>query len=198
MPHRSNLKGESPVDAIEQLETILPALDEIAGQVPLDELDNRTPCDKFRVRDLFDHMIGGASQFAPQLWGHPGGSAPDPATLRDDERPVALKRSLADLLAATKAPGALGRTVTLPFGEVPGQVLVRFLTVDGMVHTWDIAQATGQRYEPPEELARAVLATARDLIAPEMRDGDTFATQVPVADTAPAITQLVAFTGRAV
>ena len=77
-------------------------------------------------------------------------------------------------------------------------MLARFLTVDGMVHTWDIATATGQAFTPDETLATAVLGTARELIAPGMRDGDTFGSEASVPDTAPAIDRLVAFTGRAV
>jgi uncharacterized protein (TIGR03086 family) len=186
------------MDVIEQLETILPSVDEMAGRVTPDQFDNATPCANFRVRDLFDHMIGGASQFAPQLRGTEPTDAVDPNTLRDDERPAALKAALTELLGAVNAPGALGRTVTLPFGEVPGQVLARFLTVDGMVHAWDLAQATGQEYNPPPALAATVLATAHDLIAPEMRDGDTFAAEAAVGDDAPPLIHLVAFTGRSV
>jgi len=184
------------LDVIAQLDTILPELDHVASRVGPDQFGAPTPCANFAVRDLFDHMIGGAGQFAPQLRGAASAAATDPARLDDGERPAALKSALAELLDAVKAPGALGRGVTLPFGTVPGAVLARFLTVDGMVHTWDMARATGQRYEPPAELAETVLATARELIASEMRDGDTFAAEVEVADDAPAIDRLVAFTGR--
>jgi uncharacterized protein (TIGR03086 family) len=189
------LGGEMPMDVIEQLDVILPQVEATAGRIPLSDFDNDTPCAAYKVRDLFDHMIGGASQFAPQLRGEEP-KAFDPATLADGERHVALKEALHELQAAAKAPGALGRTVRLPFGEVPGEVLARFLTVDGMVHTWDLAAATGQRYDPPASLATDVLATAESLIAPEMRDGDTFAAAVPVGDDAPAVERLAAFTGR--
>jgi uncharacterized protein (TIGR03086 family) len=183
------------MDVIAQLETILPGLDEVAGRVKLEEFGNSTPCANFRVRDLFDHMIRGASQFAPQLRGEPV-VALDPSDLHDDERQAALKTAVADLLTAVHAPGALGRSVELPFGVVPGAVLARFLTVDGMVHTWDIARATGQPFSPSEPLAEAVLANAHELIAPPMRDGDTFAPETAIAPEASAMERLVAFTGR--
>lgn len=183
------------MDVIEQLEVILPNLADTAARVRSDQFDDATPCASFRVRDLFDHMIGGAAQFAPQLRGE--SPAAPPEGLTDADRPAALRRALDDLLDAVRHPGALGRTVELPFGQVPGSVLARFLTVDGMVHTWDIARATGQEYSPPDALAAEVLAAARDLIAPAMRDGDTFAAEVPVAADSPPLTRLVAFTGRA-
>lgn len=186
------------MDVISQLESILPTVNDVAGRVRPEQFDDPTPCATFTVRDLFSHMIGGASQFAPQLRGESPSDSVEPPTLSDDERPAALRAALEDLLAATKAPGALGRTVQLPFGAVPGEVLARFLTVDGMVHAWDIATATGQEYDPGDALAGSVLATARDLIAPDMRDGDNFAAETAVADTAPAIVRLAAFTGRSV
>lgn len=107
-----------------------------------------------------------------------------------------MSAALDDLLAAAKAPGAFDREVTLAFGDVTGEVLVRFLTVDGMVHASDLARSTGQEYAPSDELAGEVLAAAQALIQPQMRDGDTFAAETPVADDAPNLTRLVAFTGR--
>jgi uncharacterized protein (TIGR03086 family) len=189
---------EAAVEVIAQLESIVPSVIDIADRVKPDQFEEATPCANYKVRDLFTHMIAGASQFAPQLRGDAPVAPPEVLPLSDDERPAALRAALEDLLAAAKSPGALGQTVHAPFGAVPGEVLARFLTVDGMVHAWDIATATGQVYDPPEELAASVLATAHDLIAAEMRDGDTFAAETPVPDTAPAIVRLVAFTGRAV
>lgn len=182
------------MDVLTQLDKILPDVAARAASIRLDQMDNATPCAAFRVRDLFDHMIGGAAQFAPQLRGEPVPA--DVAVLTDADRHAAMKRALEDLLDAAKAPGAFDRPVQLPFGTVPGVVLARFLTVDGMVHRWDLGRAVGERYEPPADLAEAVLASARELIAPELRDGTTFAAEVEVAADAPAITRLVAFTGR--
>ena len=183
------------MDVMQQIDQILPNLTQLARKVGTEDMGRDTPCAKFAVRDLYDHMIGGASQFAPQLRGATPG---EPPTLTDAERPAAFERAIEELHDAIKAPGAMERTVNLPFGAVPGSVLAAFLTVDGMCHTWDLSRAMGVDYEPPAELAEAVLATARQLIAPEMRDGDTFAAETPITDDAPAVERLVAFTGRTV
>jgi uncharacterized protein (TIGR03086 family) len=180
----------------EQLDTIVASLTGIAGGVRPDQFGNETPCANFKVRDVFDHMIQGASQLGPQLRGETPDPVPDGLT--DEERLGALKTHLDDLVAAAKSPGAGDRIVQAPFGEIPGSVLVQFLTVDGMVHTTDIARATGQTYDPDPALAAEVLASAQQLIAPELRDGDTFAAETTVPDDASSITKLVAFTGRAI
>jgi uncharacterized protein (TIGR03086 family) len=185
------------MDVIDQLEIIVPDLIRTTEQVRLDQFDNDTPCAQYKVRDLYDHLIGGASQFAPQLRGETPGPF-DPSVLEDADRKRLVVRALEDLLDAAKSPGALGRTVSLPFGDVPGSVLASFLTLDGMTHTWDVARSTGQEYRPDEELAEEVLATAHALIAPEMRDGDTFAAEASAPEGADAVTRLAAFTGRTV
>ena len=182
------------MDVIEQLEEIVPTLSAKVAEVRPDQFDAQTPCANFLVRDLFNHLLV-APFFAGQLRGDADAAPIDGAAVRDDRRQEAVMAALADLLVAVKSPGALARAVTLPFGVVPGEVLARFLTMDGMVHTWDLSRAAGLPYEPPTPLADQVLQTAHQLIAPEMRDGDTFAAETAPADSS-ALTRLVAFTGR--
>ena len=183
------------MDVIEQLDEIISLVNKQAAQVEIGQMGNQTPCKDFAVRDVFDHMLGGAGVVAAQLRGVEP-TPIDPSTLTDRDRLEAFPPAMIDLLEAAKAPGALERQVTLPFGTVPGEVVARFLTVDGLVHAWDMARATGGTYDPSEETVERTLATAKELIAPEMRDGDTFAAEVTVPDDAPAIDRLVAFTGR--
>lgn len=182
------------MNVIEQLDVIMPAVGKQAAQIGLDQLGNQTPCANFKVRDLFDHFIGVGSNVAAQLRG--GGEAIDPSTLSDADRLDAVQPALTALHEGVRTPGAMERLVTVPFGTVPGEVVARFLTVDMLVHGWDLSQASGQPYEPDEAVVKLALQTARELIAPEMRDGDTFAAEVTVPDDAPAIDRLVAFTGR--
>lgn len=182
------------MDVIEQLDVVMPTVRTQAARVGLEQLGHRTPCVNFEVRDLFDHFIGVGSAVAAQLRG--SGDPIDASTLSDRERLDAVQPALDALHEAVKVPGAMERAVTVPFGTVPGEVVARFLTVDMLVHGWDLSQATGQPYEPDEHVVELALQTARELIAPEMRDGDTFAAEVPVAEDAPAIDRLVAFTGR--
>lgn len=181
------------MDPRTQLDEILPRLNALVSNLDAGQLDAATPCDNFAVRDVLAHMVGGATAFAAAFRGE---AAPEPAGA--DDLVAAFPRAMAALQAAINAPGALERTIAAPFGEVPGEVFARFVALDGLVHGWDIATATGQPYDPPAAVVVEVDAFAREAISEGMRDGDTFAAPVvPPADSS-SLVQLVAFTGRQV
>jgi uncharacterized protein (TIGR03086 family) len=90
----------------------------------------------------------------------------------------------------------MDRVLKLPFGEIPAPVFLRFLAFDLIVHSWDLATATGQTFAPPDELVAEADAFARQAVAPEMRDGDTFAAEVDPPAGASVLERLVAFSGR--
>ncbi len=181
----------------DQLDLVVPALVQVARAVEADQLDERTPCAAFAVRDVFDHMTGAAAFFTAQFRGD-AAPTPRPPAVTDDGPAAALVAALEDLHAATKTPGALDRTIESPFGAVPGDFAARYLALDGTVHTWDLAQATGQTFEPSDALIAEILAFAPRAIAPALRDGDTFAAEVAPAAGATSLERLVAFTGRTI
>jgi uncharacterized protein (TIGR03086 family) len=125
----------------------------------------------------------------------PNPLVPRPEILGDDPG-KAYDRVMTDFTAAIREPGAMDRVLTVPFGDVPAPVLVGFVAFDLVVHSWDLATATGQQYVPPDDLVKEIDAFARQVVAPEWRDGDTFAAEVaPPADASP-FERLVAFSGR--
>jgi uncharacterized protein (TIGR03086 family) len=179
------------MDPRNQLDEILPLLNELVAPLDATQLDAPTSCANFAVRNVLEHMIGGATMFSAAFRG----AAPSaPGEMAD--LVAAFPVAMAELRSAVHSPGALDRTINAPFGEVPGETFARFVAMDGLVHGWDIATATGQPYDPPADVVSEVDAFARQAISPELRDGDTFAAAVePPADASPLV-QLVAFTGR--
>lgn len=180
----------------DQLDGVLDTLGGlIAGTTP-EQLALPTPCAKWQVRDLINHVVGGGHLFAAAFRGETVDiDGPMPDLLGDDPQ-TAWKGAIADFDAAVKAPGAMERTVPLPFGQLPAPVALDVAALDLTTHCWDLAQATGQRFAPSDALVEEAAAAARMLISPEARDGDTFAAEVPVAADAPALDRLVAFLGR--
>jgi len=178
------------MDPITQLEQLGPRLGGVVAGISPEQLDNPTPCADFTVRGVLEHMISGATAFAAAYRGQ----APTDPDLSD---PLgSFGDVLGDLVAAITAPGALDQQVQAPFGEVPGETFARFIVLDGIVHGWDMATATGQAYDPPEELVKAVDAFAHQAIDPLRDGGQTFADAVePSADASP-IERLANYTGR--
>jgi uncharacterized protein (TIGR03086 family) len=175
---------------LEQLDQLGPALATVVGGIRPEQLDDPTPCASFTVRGVLGHMIGGATAFAAAFRGQPAPTAEEP-----DDVLAAFGPALGDLAAAISAPGALERTVAAPFGAVPGETFARFVVLDGLVHGWDLATATGQPFDPPETLVADVAEFARASLDP-LRDGDTFAAATEAAPDASAIERLAAYTGR--
>lgn len=185
----STRNGGGRMDAITQLEQLGPRLAAVVAGITTDQLEKPTPCADFTVRGVLEHMIGGATAFAASYRG----DKPAEPDLRD---PLgSFGPVLGDLVAAISAPGALDRTVQAPFGEVPGDTFARFVALDGLVHGWDLATATGKAYDPPDELVAAVDAFARQAVDP-LRDGKTFADAVEPAPGASPIERLANYTGR--
>ena len=181
------------MDPISQLDQVLPMLKDMVATLTPEELGAPTPCESFAVQGVLEHMIGGGSMFAAAFRGEAPPAAPpsgDPLVL--------FPKVMDELGAAIKAPGALDQMIDAPFGTVPGEVFARFVALDGLVHGWDMATATGKPYQPSDELVAAVDAFARQALADEMRDGDTFKVATEVPSTASPIERLAAFTGRTV
>lgn len=179
------------MDPLAQFEQLGPVLGAVIGDLRPDQLDEPTPCAEFTVRGVLEHMIGGATQFAAAYRGE----AP-PAPNFDD--PIAgVQSALGDLASSISAPGALDRTIHAPFGEVDGASFARFVVLDGLVHGWDLAIATGQDYDPPAALVAGASAFAEQTLDP-LRDGQTFKNAVEPTPHATPIERLAAFTGRTI
>jgi uncharacterized protein (TIGR03086 family) len=182
-------QGDS-MDTLEQFEQLGPVLGGVVAKIEPDQLDRPTPCTEFTVRGVLEHMIGGATAFAAAFRGDAGAAVPTGDPL------AGFGPALTGLAEAVGSPGALDRTIAAPFGEVPGRAFAGFVVLDGLVHGWDLATATGQAYEPPEALVAAVDAFAHEAITPSMRELGMFARATEPSAGATPIERLVAFTGR--
>jgi uncharacterized protein (TIGR03086 family) len=179
------------MDALSQLDELGPLLAGTVSEITPDQLDNATPCADFTVHGVLEHMIGGATMFTAAFRGTEP-TAPETADVLQSFGPV-----LQGLAEAMHEPGALDRTIDAPFGQVPGETFARFVVLDGLVHGWDLATATGQTYDPPDTLVADVQAFAESAIPP-LRGPGAFADAVEPPASATPIERLAAFTGRQV
>lgn len=180
----------------DQLAVIVPMLKQVGAGILPEQLDGATPCASFTVSGVLDHMTGLASAYAPAFRGDPSPTDSGPSTSGDNSLPARFQAAMDALLDAVQSPGALQRTIDTPFGPMPGSTFARLVAFDGLIHGWDLATSTQQAWDPPEDVVAEIDAFARQAIAPEMRDGDTFAEETPVAADATSLLRLVAFSGR--
>ncbi len=144
------------MDPLEAHSTAQETFARVLAGVASDQYGLRTPCEEWTVRDLLDHVVGGNNRTAA---GHPGTAVGDPELdgLVEGADPVELFRASAARAQSTfGAAGGLDRTYELPFGSLPGSVVIGMRTTDLLVHAWDLAAATGQDTDLEPELARRV------------------------------------------
>ena len=189
------------MDVVATFERVLDQTNEVVDRVDPSQLSNPTPCSEWDVRAVINHITGGATMFAECV---EQGSVPDSRlgelmagdNLGDDFK--ANYRAASDRARATFAvPGALEKTVKLPFGEMPGGVALNIAIMDVMTHAADIAKATGQTIDDDEILATA-LEVGRQLITDDFRRPGVFDAEQPAPPNASAADQLLAFAGRRV
>lgn len=167
------------------------------------QLDARTPCEEYRVRDLVAHLLGLTVAFrdAARKERGPGTdlSPDDPAapvpSLAGDWR-GRLRGRLAEVAAAWRDPAAWEGTtraggVTMP-GEVAGLVALNEL----FLHGWDLARATGQAYPCDDATARASLALMSQDADDASREGSGFGPVVAVLEDAPLLDRALGMSGR--
>ncbi|WIX82187.1 TIGR03086 family metal-binding protein [Amycolatopsis carbonis] len=113
--------------------------------VAADQWSAPTPCADWNVRQLVNHVTRGNLNYIALLHG---ASAGDFRHLRDADAlgtdPVAAyTASLTETAAAFSTPGALERLVDYPLGRIRGAQALAVRTTDTVIHTWDLARATG-------------------------------------------------------
>ena len=182
------------LDLVEQLSRAFAAVGELIGSVRPEQWTAPTPCTDWTVRRLVDHVIGMNRVFTALLAGEP--PPPRPAADHVEADPVgAYRDSAAGLMAAFAQPGVLDRVYHGPLGAATGAERLQIRLYDLLAHGWDLARATGQPVELPEDAAEQSLGFVRVQLTEDARPG-RFGPAQPVADDAPAIERLVAFLGR--
>jgi len=159
-----------------------------ASKIPAaaDQLDAKTRCEDWQVRDLLNHVLETQRFFASTARGEEASppSANPPALIGDD--PAAdFEKSRQGVLSAFGEPGVVEKT-----GPSLG---IAFC--DTLIHGADLAQATGQDDTMPRDLAEAAFSMLDGRLTDDRR-GDAFKSAVDVTANASAQDKLLAYTGR--
>jgi uncharacterized protein (TIGR03086 family) len=147
-----------------------------------------SPCEGWTAGDLIDHTIGAVILVARLV----GDRVDDDKSASYTER---YFRATDDLRTKVADP-VLGATVVeSPFGTLAvKQVVSSIIVHDLLVHTWDLARATGGDERLDDELVAHTYASMSPL--DDVLRGHGFGEKVDAPDDADAQTQLLCFLGR--
>jgi uncharacterized protein (TIGR03086 family) len=185
--------------ALEALEPVYANAERIVRGVTPAQLDAATPCPRYDVREVANHLVSVFEMFSAALEGEERPLADFEGDFLGSDPGDAFARASARNLAGWRRPGALDATLPLAFGPTPGHVGVFLNLGDSLLHGWDVAVATGQDPALPPDAAELMLGFMQGMMRPEMRaEGPdaTFGPEVPVPADAPPAERLVAFSGR--
>lgn len=186
--------GPGPVAMLEEACGVLEGI--IANITP-EQMDLPTVNDEWNVQALINHLVRG-NVWAVQNLETGGAPRPTEDLIGDRSPAQAFSESAQDMIKAFHAPGALGRMVTMPFGEIPGAGLAMFRTGDLVGHAWDLAVATGQDRNIAPQMCETVLEMSRSRLEGIDRARSPFKEIVEVsADACPA-DRLAGFLGKPV
>jgi uncharacterized protein (TIGR03086 family) len=190
----------------EQFVRALDDFEAVVASVRADRWDAPSPCDGWSAADVVKHVAGGLRAIEALGTGASaadasaaGASATDASAAGASAAgadPLRVWRAARSDLLAALYDEAVTRPVSLPWGaQMPlGEYVGRY-PLELVVHTWDLAQATGQPIAIDPDLVRDALATAAQF-APVARAAGMIGPEHPVAEGADDLTRLLAIFGR--
>jgi uncharacterized protein (TIGR03086 family) len=162
----------------------------VMAEVSLEQLSAPTPCADWDVQQLIDHMVGGTDYLLSALSG-------EPAPQRSGQSVKNYEEGLEQLRIGLRQPAALEQMCASPLGfewSVGHAVAGTFM--DALIHTWDLATATGQDASLDPELVDACI----NMFLPDMpergRASGLVGPVVSVPDDASAQDRLLGAMGR--
>jgi uncharacterized protein (TIGR03086 family) len=183
-------------DVVDLFERAVDQFGRLVGQVG-NRWQAPTPDADWDVRALVNHVLSENLWVPPLLDGMTVGQVGgrfDGDQLGDD--PVAAWDEAARMsVAAVGGEGALGRTVHVSFGDIPGKDYVSQLVCDHLIHGWDLARAIGA----DERLDPQLVEFSYGYLAPQAEDwraAGAFGPKVDLPAGADRQAELLALTGR--
>lgn len=167
-----------------------------------DMLDGPTPCPRYSLGDLLDHVGGLTLAFtaaATKEGGGPGSSAPsgDASRLGADWR-ARISRDLAILAEAWRDPAAWSGMTQAGGVELPGEVAGVVALDELVIHGWDVARASGQAYACDPGSIEVVHGFVSQFSGPghEAEREGLFGPEVDTAHDAPLLDRVIGLSGR--
>jgi uncharacterized protein (TIGR03086 family) len=162
--------------------------------VPADRWGAPSPCEEWAARDVVAHVVNSSGMFLGFVGRQlPAGPAPedDPLGAWVNARDAIQAGLDDDAVAQAEFEGFTGKSTF-------EQGVNRFLCPDLVVHTWDLARATGLDESLPADEVAKTMEGLSGFDEKMMRQPGVFAPAVDAPPGADEQTKLLAFLGRRV
>ncbi len=156
-----------------------------------DKWGAQSPCELWTARDVVAHVVAGHRGV---IAGARGG---DPAPLGADEDPKqAWEEASRGMAEIAGDPELTAKEIDGPTGKMPaGEIIGRFVAMDVLVHTWDLARAVGGDEHLDEDACAQAYSGLKPMDA-MIRQPGVFGPKVEVPAGADLQTEFLGFLGR--
>ncbi len=178
-------------EVIDRLTQLVNGFDARVQAAPADSWSNAAPCDGWTATDVVDHICRNLNGMAATLTG---GDAAE----FDAADPVASWNGARDRMLAAATSGDLSTKVPGPMGPMPAEQMIgRFMCMDLLVHTWDLARAVGGDETLPADVVAASYSGLKPMDA-MIRQPGIFGPKIESAPSDDLQTEFLKFLGRTV
>jgi uncharacterized protein (TIGR03086 family) len=161
--------------------------------VPDDAWEHPAPCEGWVARDVVRHMV----EWMPSFPLAEAGVVVPPGPAVDDDPAGAWHVLDAAIQGALDDPAVAAHEFDSRAGHFTvEQAIDKFCTGDVLVHTWDLARATGLDEALDSAAVHRQLVDMESIDEALLRNSGHFGPRVEVAEDADEQTRLIAFTGR--
>jgi uncharacterized protein (TIGR03086 family) len=165
----------------------------VAGLTPA-ELATPSPCAGWDVRATLNHMLGATWMFTLVNQGQAADEGAGDV-IGDDAR-LAVSAAAKENLASWRQPGAFDGDRSYSFGTFPAAAAAMLNLGEVVVHSWDVAKATGQELLIDPAVGHMIYDWAVSIPLDDFRDHGAFGPEVTVSASASIVDRLVCLLGR--
>ena len=178
-------------DVHERYLVVSSGFDSAVRAVTPDQWGAQSPCEQWTARDLVAHVVENHRGVIASV--RSGESQPMGADEDPEQAWAEATRGIGEI---TADPELVTREIDGPAGKMPiGQIIGQFMTMDVLVHTWDLARTIGADERLDQESVRRAYEALKPMDA-VIRQPSVFGPKLDPPTGADVQTEFLYFLGR--